>query len=68
MELAKRFVAEYECLECGEEFDIEGLFFPEITLPCDECGRTTTFKVVKVTQPLELGYRIEDFLQDSSDR
>lgn len=60
MELSKRFIVDYKCIECGEELELEGIFFPELTLPCDECERTTTFKATEVIQPSELGYVIRD--------
>lgn len=62
MDLAAKFIAEYACTECGELLDVEGMLFPELLLPCDECGVKTIFKAVKVVQISELGYSIEDQL------
>lgn len=62
MEFTAKFVAEYECVECGEEIDVEGMFFPEIALPCDECGVSTTFRVIKVISQSVLGFTVEDKL------
>jgi predicted nucleic acid-binding Zn ribbon protein len=59
MNLSKKFVAEYECLHCGEIYDVEGMFFPEIVLPCDGCGYTTRHVAKRIIQSIDLDYLVE---------
>lgn len=45
----KRFIAIYECVECGDEqYEMENCYVPYIRLYCDTCHEVTHFTSIKM--------------------
>ena len=56
----KLFLAVYECVACGEEYEMQNFALPYFFAPCDECGDRMKFKAQKIIHQSFEWDRVED--------